>query len=110
MIWFFIYPYGNTVNDLQLLVLDDPGEHSEFGDIADDIPGWFYNEEHIMYRHKWVNDENTNENIDFKYFLEDTAYLLDFASYGDLENVLYDKVYPWLFSYEGKSWIKDKLG
>jgi hypothetical protein len=106
MAWIIIFPDGYKAEDWKILALNDAREHTEFQGYGDDIPGLFYNVNDIEYEDDWDHNTNTNEEVDEDFFEEFCGYQQEFWGPGDIENVLNDKVYPWLFSDDGKQFIE----
>ena len=104
--WFIIYPDGHSAAEWKFLVLNDAQEHTEFAGVADDIPGLFYDVNDIIYGEDWDYNQNTNTDVDADYFEEFAGYQQEFWGPGDIENVIFDKVLPWLFSDDGKTFVE----
>lgn len=73
--WILLYPETDNVDDLKILILDDPKEHTEING-ADDIPGLFFNAKDVLYDNGWEPEMNSNpETGDYEFFGEFTSYV-----------------------------------
>lgn len=98
MEWIFIshgYP-----DHMEILILSDAYESTEIPHY--DLTGWFYNKEDVVYEHRWYHDENTDSDVEYDYFLENTGAIRELHS-----NDIQLDIWEWIFSQEIESWIKE---